>query len=208
MTRNLATLINDYKQKVLPLFQGNVDFSKNWENHTLDSFTKLYEKTPLSFNRDYFAPGHFTASAFLLNPQKDSIVLTLHKKLGKWLQLGGHADGEYYLEKVALKEAQEESGVNLISPLYFSPIEDLNHQPIPIDFDIHEIPSSSKNPSHLHYDVRFAFVASQTKLTISSESNDLQWAPLNQISNFTKEKNILRCLWKLKLLMANKEVFS
>ena len=84
--------------------------------------------------------GHFTGSAWIINPDKTKILMTHHKKIGKWLQLGGHADGESDLLKVSQREAVEESGINnfvTISNEIF-------------DMDIHEIPPIGSDPKHLH----------------------------------------------------------
>ena len=105
--------------------------------------------------------GHFTGSAWIINPDKTKILMTHHKKIGKWLQLGGHADGESDLLKVSQREAVEESGINnfvTISNEIF-------------DMDIHEIPPIGSDPKHLHYDIRFLLQADPDKesLIISNE---------------------------------------
>lgn len=94
------------------------------------------------------APGHLTGSALVVSAAGDRVLLIHHKKLGRWLQPGGHADGEGNLAHVALKEASEETGI-------------LNLQVIPtvVDVDIHEIPARGDDPTHLHHDVRFVVVA-------------------------------------------------
>src|SRR5436309_1471060 len=61
--------------------------------------------------------GHITGSAWLLNHDCSKVLLTHHKKLNLWLQLGGHCDGESDVLAVALREAQEESGITDIIPL-------------------------------------------------------------------------------------------
>ena len=64
--------------------------------------------------RDHL-PGHFTGAALIVDPTGERVLLTHHRKLKKWLQLGGHADGDWDLSRVALKEGQEESGLNKLS---------------------------------------------------------------------------------------------
>ena len=61
--------------------------------------------------------GHVTGSSWLLNKAGDKALLMHHRKLNKWLQLGGHADGDSDILAVALKEAQEESGITSIEPV-------------------------------------------------------------------------------------------
>ncbi len=112
--------------------------------------------------------AHFTASAVLLSPDKKRALFTHHKKLNRWLQLGGHADGELDLSKVALKEAEEESGLHEIALLL----------PDPIDLDIHWIPPG-KEPGHFHYDMRFLLWSPSSDLpNCSEESNALEWFSL------------------------------
>jgi 8-oxo-dGTP pyrophosphatase MutT (NUDIX family) len=96
------------------------------------------------FERECF-PGHVTGSAWLVNGAGTHVLLTHHKKLGRWLQLGGHADGETDPLVAATREAEEESG------LVVEPVREAV-----FDVDIHEIPARGPDPLHLHYDVRFA----------------------------------------------------
>jgi 8-oxo-dGTP pyrophosphatase MutT (NUDIX family) len=92
-------------------------------------------------------------------------LLTLHGKLGRWLQLGGHCDGDANLAGAALREAQEESG-----------IRELAIDPRPIDLDIHGIPARGPEPQHLHLDVRFLVRAPPgAQARASPESKELRW---------------------------------
>lgn len=136
--------------------------------------------------------GHFTGSAWIINPDKSKILMTHHKKIGKWLQLGGHADGESDLLKVSQREAIEESGINnfvTISNEIF-------------DMDIHEIPPIGSDPKHLHYDIRFLLQADPDKesLIISNESHDVAWIPLDKIADYNSEQSIMRMVDKTKIL--------
>jgi ADP-ribose pyrophosphatase YjhB (NUDIX family) len=111
-------------------------------------------------------PGHFTASAFLLDKDERGALLMHHRKLNQWLQLGGHCDGNNDLLAVAIKEAQEESGITQIIPL---------SQEI-FDLDIHFIPPHKQDPQHLHYDVRFLLkVNSSESIQANHESLKLAW---------------------------------
>jgi len=136
--------------------------------------------------------GHFTGSAWIINPDKSKILMTHHKKIGKWLQLGGHADGENDLLKVSQREAIEESGINNFVTL--------NNEIF--DMDIHEIPAIGSDPKHLHYDIRFLLQADPDKesLIISNESHDVAWIPLDQIAHYNSEQSIMRMVDKTKIL--------
>lgn len=114
--------------------------------------------------------GHFTGSCWLVNSDGTKFLLTLHKKIGLWLQLGGHADGDNDLAHVALREAYEESGLKHIK-LLSSDI---------FDIGVHLY----KNiPAHYHYDVRFLLQSSDENIKISDESEDLQWFSTPPIEN-------------------------
>lgn len=117
------------------------------------------------FSRELQA-GHFTASAFLLNFDKTKFLLMNHSKLNMWLQLGGHCDGDTNCLRVAVKEAQEESGILKIEPV----CNDI------YDIDIHLIPSNYKEPAHYHYDIRFLLKTVDSDMFVkNSESKELKW---------------------------------
>lgn len=137
---------------------------------------------PMAFERSN-PHGHVTASAFLMTPDLSRVLLTLHKKLDRWLQLGGHCDGERDPRAVALREAREESGLD--------DIEFLIHDAV--DVDIHEIPASKNTPAHPHYDVRFLLAAeSHENIHCSAESLKLSWVPVADLENYTNDDSILR----------------
>ena len=136
-------------------------------------------------------PGHFTASALILNPEKTKTLLVEHRKLGIWVQPGGHADGDESLENVARREVEEETGVsNVIST------------PGILDLDIHPIPARKDEGPHDHYDVRFLFTANPKQaLKISHESTDLRWISIENLGSFTKEESMFRMLRKAGVLL-------
>lgn len=125
---------------------------------------EFVDKSPDCFLRSNLA-GHITGSCWLVDPDCKEVLLTHHKKIGAWLQLGGHADGDPDILRVALREAEEESGVIGITPVC--------HQIF--DLDIHFIPEYKNVVGHLHYDIRFALKAPQRKFDVSEESHDLAW---------------------------------
>ncbi len=131
-------------------------------------------------------PGHITASAWILSADGHSALLTHHKKLGRWLQLGGHVDGEPQIENAALREAQEESGMQDFDFVTWS---GLGLEPL--DLDVHTIPAHRLEPQHEHWDVRFLLRARPgQELVVSAESNRLQWFPLDALP--TTEESVLR----------------
>ena len=133
-------------------------------------------------------PGHITSSAWILSPDGNAALLTHHKKLGRWLQLGGHVDGEPKIEAACLREAQEESGMQTFTIVRWADAE-----VVPLDLDVHAIPAHKDDPGHDHYDVRFLLQAGpRQSLVISSESNQLGWAPLGRLADFTTEESVLR----------------
>ncbi len=116
-------------------------------------------------------PGHLTASALVLHADGEHVLLLHHRKLERWLQLGGHCDGDANLAGVALREASEESG-----------IPELAIFPQPIDLDIHLIPARLGEPAHFHYDTRFLVLAPpQAQPVQNDESHALSWWPLNAV---------------------------
>jgi 8-oxo-dGTP pyrophosphatase MutT (NUDIX family) len=132
--------------------------------------------------------GHFTASAWIVNKRRTHTLMTLHKKLNRWLQLGGHADGDENLQAVAMKEAQEESGLTSLRMVDFGMF----------DIDRHVIPQRGNIPEHFHYDVRFLIEAEiDEPLIISEESKDLAWIPFDTVSDLARNNtSILRMLEK------------
>lgn len=131
--------------------------------------------------------GHVTASAWIWDLERRHVLLTHHGKLDKWLQLGGHADGDPDVLRVALREAQEESGLEGIRPVS----EEI------FDVDVHPIPARGSEPEHFHYDVRFLLEADRSEvLQITSESKALAWVEVERIRELTSEDSILRMLAK------------
>jgi len=107
--------------------------------------------------------------------------------LNKWLQLGGHADGDFDILRVALREAREESGLATIRPVSTAIY----------DIDIHVIPARGSEPEHLHYDVRFLLEADRTApLLASRESRSLAWTPLTRIAELNPEESMARMVAK------------
>ncbi|MFW6260918.1 MAG: NUDIX hydrolase [Spirochaetota bacterium] len=147
-------------------------------------FERLLEAGRDAFFREH-AGGHFTASALVFDPARTSIVLTHHRKLDIWIQLGGHADGQADLATAALREAEEESGLSGL---------ELASAGI-VDIDIHPIPAHGSEPPHDHYDVRFAFIAAGGRdLVVSDESHDLAWVAVDRVAEYSDERSLHRAI--------------
>lgn len=147
------------------------------------SFIKEYDNC---FERS-LSIGHITASAWLLNKDETEILLMHHAKLNKWFQLGGHCDGDHDTLAVAIKEAQEESGIQTIIPI--------NNEIF--DIDIHLIPAHKKEPEHYHYDVRYLLkVNSDEHIIQNNESKELRWFAKNGKEFPTKERSVTRMYYK------------
>jgi len=119
------------------------------------------------------AIGHLTGSAWLVSADGRRVLLTHHRKLDRWLQLGGHADGDADLARVALREAEEESGLH-----------DLVVESDIFDLDRHRIPARGNEPEHWHYDVRFVVrAAGKEDFVVGEESLALAWRDIAAIAS-------------------------
>ena len=150
------------------------------EQDTVDRFRNLLRDHARCFERDCWA-GHITGSAWLLDPTLQQVLLTHHRKLNIWVQLGGHSDGDANTPGVALREGQEESGLA---------VELLNEEIL--DLDIHEIPARKNDPAHYHFDVRYAMCAAAVEFVVSDESHQLAWVQLANIEDYSQERSVLR----------------
>jgi len=150
----------------------------------VERFVGLLTNHPDCYSRDCWA-GHITGSAWIVDPTGERVLLTHHRKLDRWLQPGGHSDGDPDTMAVALREAEEETG------LVVQPVDDAI-----FDLDVHPIPARGDDPEHQHYDVRFALQASNTDYVVSDESHDLAWVKLDELARYTDEKSVLRMAHK------------
>jgi 8-oxo-dGTP pyrophosphatase MutT (NUDIX family) len=140
------------------------------------------------YHRDHL-PGHLTGSAFIIDESATFTLLTHHAKLNKWLQPGGHADGDEDIFQVALREAEEETGLKN----FLVPMSSL------FDIDIHIIPARKDFPEHLHYDVRILLQASrEEKFVVTEESHDLKWIALDEIAAVTENDSLTRMVEKVR----------
>ena len=151
------------------------------ESPTIDRFEAFVSGEPQCFQRNCWS-GHVTGSAWVVNLRQTHVLLTHHRKLDRWLQLGGHSDGDGDLLRVACREAVEESG------LVVEPVRD-----VLFDIDIHLIPARQDEPAHHHFDVRFALRAvGGDAYRVSDESHALRWVKIDEIDTYTTEPSMLR----------------
>jgi 8-oxo-dGTP pyrophosphatase MutT (NUDIX family) len=152
---------------------------------------QFVQTEPMCFERSLLK-GHMTASAWILDSTRKKVVLLLHKKLGLWLQPGGHADGNPDLLGVAMQETLEETGLE-VKPILRGIF----------DVDIHTIPARKDVPEHLHFDVRFLLEAPQSaSLTINHESRNLAWIPLQEVPGHNPDRSIVRLVEKSNQLFS------
>lgn len=141
-------------------------------------------------------PGHVTGSAWVLTPDRRHCLLVHHRKLDRWLQPGGHADGDPDIQRVARREVEEEAG---LSHLQLAP----ETEGLPIDVDVHQIPARYNatgeliEDAHQHHDVRFLFIATAAEpLSVSDESHEVRWFARDEVLQATNEQSVLRMLRK------------
>lgn len=160
------------------------------ERAVAERFTAFVAAHPDCFERTC-APGHVTGSAWLVSHDRARFLLTHHRKLGRWLQVGGHSDGDPDTAAVALREAAEESGIPGLALA----------MPEPLDLDAHVIPARGAEPAHVHYDVRFLVVAPpDATIAISEESLDLRWFPSDAPLAVASDESVARLLRKARAL--------
>ncbi|HEV8694195.1 MAG TPA: NUDIX hydrolase [Lysobacter sp.] len=149
-------------------------YSELWpeEAAVVDIFGELLDASGIDpFTRERLT-GHFTASSWLVDGSGQRVLLTHHRKLDRWLQLGGHADGDRDLPRVALREAEEEGGLTGLSV-----------EAEIFDLDRHWIPERGDVPGHWHYDARYVVHAGANEdYVVSDESHDLEWRAIGIIA--------------------------
>ncbi|NIJ95096.1 8-oxo-dGTP pyrophosphatase MutT (NUDIX family) [Xanthomonas campestris] len=155
------------------LQQRLADYRARWPDEAglAEQFAQLLDDATNPFLRER-VEGHFTGSAWVVSADGTRTLLTHHRKLQRWLQLGGHADGDRDLAQVALREAQEESGLSglrLADAAIF-------------DLDRHWIPARGEVAGHWHYDARYVVVAGTDEaFEVSEESLALAWRPIAEL---------------------------
>ena len=144
------------------------------------------------FSRDSFVPGHVTASCFIVDPATGRLLLHHHRRLGRWLQMGGHLDANEAPRDAARREGEEESGLG-----------DLRLTGDIVDLDVHAIPAGRGEPEHLHFDVRYVAATEQPEAIrlVRAESNDLAWFELREAEPRMNEAASARVIRKIERLL-------
>ncbi|MFQ5579333.1 MAG: NUDIX hydrolase [Nitrospiria bacterium] len=170
-----------HRNKIL---QQLLAYQSRWisESATVTRLIDFVLSAPECFERSY-KEGHVTGSAWVVNNEGTHVLLTHHKKLNRWLQLGGHADGDPDILRVALREVDEESGLKQVEAIGGEIF----------DIDIHQIPKRREEPGHYHYDIRYAIQArGSDAYVVSDESHDLSWIEIKNLEQKTSDESMLR----------------
>ncbi len=163
-------------------------------HHPVDTREAGYQEAMLglldsdrdALSRHHFDPGHFTASGFVLSPDRTSVLLVHHAKLDKWLQPGGHVEPEDAgLESAARREVAEETGV-----------ADLGSMGL-VDIDIHQFPARGSEPAHDHLDVRFGFRSGTHLVEAGEGAVGVRWFPLDEVASWHDRPSLSRPAHKL-----------
>jgi 8-oxo-dGTP pyrophosphatase MutT (NUDIX family) len=174
-----------HRKKILDLLNLHKGHDLNEQEMTQQTIAFVNTYTNC-FDRELLI-GHITGSAWIVDKSGQFVLLTHHRKLDRWFQPGGHCDGDGDVLAVAMKEAIEETGV--------AEIESTDQHIF--DIDIHEIPERKGIPAHLHYDIRFLFMADKNlPLVVTEESNDLAWVELDKVAELNNEESMMRMVRK------------
>lgn len=152
------------------------------EAETVIRFRDFVVRAEACFER-HLVEGHITGSAWIVDGSGSRVLLTHHRKLDRWLQPGGHADGDPDVLAVALREGVEETGLITLEAVSTEIF----------DLDIHPIPARGEDPEHYHYDVRFLLRDAGTgDYVVSEESHDLAWVRLEDLERYSDEESMRR----------------
>ncbi|MBD2754209.1 NUDIX hydrolase [Spirosoma validum] len=187
-----------HRQPLLQLLRHHTPADPN-EQAMTQATIAFVEANPDAFERSLLI-GHVTGSAWIVSPDRTQTLLIHHRKLDRWLQPGGHADGDPDVAAVALREAQEETGLTSLRLVNSTTGDDnLPHlSPAIFDVDVHSIPARNEVPEHLHYDIRFLVEADPNeRLGNSEEINNIQWFTFNIAQKHTDSESILRLIRKI-----------
>jgi len=164
MKQDLIQHIQDFLEKY--------PAKKEYTDACVDLIEKFDDNT--AFLRDCFDDGHFTGSMLVVNPDKTKVLLMHHVKLWTWQQFGGHADGDMDLRNVAIKELEEESGIDISKVQIGNKLHYI---------DIHKIPPHKWEPDHYHYDIGFLAVVDENIVFSKrdEEVHEIKWFDIKTV---------------------------
>lgn len=155
-----------------------------------DAMLALLATAAEPFARGSFAPGHFTASAFIVAPDGQRLLLIWHGKLLRWLQPGGHIEPtDAGMPDAARREVAEETGLTAA---------ELDPQTRLLDVDVHTIPARRLEPEHRHFDVRYAFQARTEHAVAASDARALRWVAWDDVASLESDESVRRAVRKLR----------
>jgi 8-oxo-dGTP pyrophosphatase MutT (NUDIX family) len=182
---NLSTTVDRRRhlRALLHAYLPTTDGEEQYRARMLD-----LSESPDAMTRTNYTPGHFTASAFVVSPDRGRILLIFHSKLQRWLQPGGHVDPrDQDILGAARREVEEEVGLSklsLIGPGIF-------------DLDVHLIPARGDAPAHEHFDVRFAFASPSLEHRAGSDASAARWIDIAEVKYVDSDESVLRAARKL-----------
>jgi 8-oxo-dGTP pyrophosphatase MutT (NUDIX family) len=148
---------------------------------SLEQTVELLEYSAAPLDRMHYDPGHVTASAVVLSPDRQHVLLVYHERLQRWLQPGGHVEPEdRSVHDTARREVREETGIELGDTLPTSLVA----------VDVHEIPATDTEPLHLHHDLMFHFSVPQ--LVRPHDEHQAVWCPIADLPRFAVDGPLLR----------------
>lgn len=168
------------------------------EAQNVGAIVKLLTNSEDAFSRAHFTPGHVTASCYIVDPATSRLLLHHHRRLGRWLQMGGYVERDELPHEAALREGSEESGLaDLV--LMTDAI---------LDVDVHRIPAGRCEPDHDHFDVRYlARTSVPEAITIDrGESNELAWMPLDRATELMNAPESTRVVRKIERLLRERSL--
>lgn len=182
-TTELARLLNDY----VPSDAREAEYRT--------AMSTLLQTAPEPLSATHYVPGHFTASAFVLSPDCNELLLIFHSKFERWLQPGGHIEPhDASVLSAALREAREETGLSTLAPLATTLF----------DIDVHEIAARKDKPAHLHFDLRFLLRADSRAHEAGSDARAARWFTSSDIASVASDESVARAVRKLPAWLATR----